>query len=73
MTYSKYKRYKMLYDKNGTAYIIKDKTRININDIIITDSEKNYVYISTGYNNNLLYHLKMEYGINDYILLRPLF
>ena len=73
MTYSKYKRYKILYDKNGTAYIIKDRLRINTSDIIITDSNNNYEYISTGYNNNLLYHIKIEYGIDDYILLRHLF
>lgn len=71
MTYNKWTKHKILYDKNNISYIKMNKKRVNIDDIIITDREKDIAYIP--YQENTLYFIKAKYGINDYIELKKVF
>jgi hypothetical protein len=71
MTFSKWREYKILYDRNSIPYIKMNKTRVNMNDIIITDSEKQIGYIP--HKPNTLYFIKINYGVDDYVSIKPVF
>lgn len=71
MTFDKWTKHKIYYDKSNISYIKMNKKRVNLDDIIITDREKDIAYIP--YQANTLYFIKAKYGINDYIELKKVF